>query len=201
MLYLLLSGGLIGSKIVVIFENFNVIFSNPSNLKYLLFTGKSIIGGLIGGFSGVKIIKKIKKIENIRCGNQIAPAIALGMAIGRIGCFLTGCCYGIKTNLPIGIDFGDGINRIPTQLIEMAFCFILFVYLYYKQIKRKDLISGILFKEFILYYFIFRFIIEFIRATNKNILFLSIYQIICLIGIIYIQIQIKRSKKNGIYEQ
>lgn len=132
----------------------------------------------------------------MRYGNQIAPAIALGMAIGRLGCFFTGCCYGIETTLPIGIDFGDGLLRYPTQLIEMMFCLILFGYLFYKQKSKKDLIPGILFKELVIYYFIFRFFIEFIRGTEKNILYLSIYQIICLIGAIFIAIAIERSREK-----
>ncbi len=192
-----LIGGLIGSKILVFFENFGVLVNHPENFKYFLLTGKSIVGGLIGGYLGIRIIKKIKKMDNFRCGNDIAPAVALGMAIGRIGCFLTGCCYGIETNLPIGINFGDGVYRIPTQLIESVFCFILFLYLLYKQRNDKNLLPGILFKQLVLYYFVFRFLIEFIRGTNKNILFLSVYQVICLIGIVFISIQIKRSREYG----
>lgn len=191
-----LAGGLIGSKVLVFFENFNVMIHNPETFKQFIFTGKSIVGGLVGGYLGILIVKKIKRISNFRCGNYIAPAVALGMAVGRIGCFLTGCCYGIETSLPIGVDFGDGISRIPTQLIEVIFCLILFGYLFYKQKTDKNLIPGILFKELVLDYFVFRFLIEFIRETNKNILFLSIYQVICLIGIIYMTIQIKRSKEN-----
>ena len=190
-----LIGGLIGSKIPVIFENINILIKDISYLKNFIFTGKSIIGGLIGGYLGVKLIKKIKNLNHIRCGNQIAPAIALSMAVGRIGCFLTGCCYGIETSLPIGIDFGDGIYRIPTQIIEIIFCLVLFGYLLYKQKKDKNLIPGILFKELIMYYFVFRFFIEFIRGTNKNILFLSVYQVICLLGFVIIKMQMKRSKK------
>ena len=123
-----------------------------------------------------------------------APAIALGMAIGRMGCFFTGCCYGIETKLPIGIDFGDGLLRYPTQLVEMIFCVILFGYLYYKQKTKKELEPGRLFKELVLYYFVFRFFIEFIRGTEKNIIYLSIYQIICLIGIAFCVLKIKRRK-------
>ncbi|MBR4110439.1 MAG: prolipoprotein diacylglyceryl transferase [Clostridia bacterium] len=178
-----LIGGIIGSKIPVIIENFEVLIREPQNLKYFLLTGKSIIGGIIGGWLAIKIIKKIKGISNKKYGNEIAPAIALGMGIGRIGCFLTGCCYGIETKLPIGVDFGDGALRYPTQLIEMIFCMILFIYLYYKQKTKKELFPGSLFKELVLYYFIFRFFIEFIRGTEKNIAYLSIYQVICLLGI------------------
>ena len=187
--------GAIGSKALVIIENIKPLVEDFSQIRVFLFTGKSIVGGLIGGYIGVMIGKKVLNIKEKRFGNQIAPAVALGMAVGRIGCFLIVCCYGIETNLPIGIDFGDGINRIPTQLIEMAFCLILFGYLFYKQKTEKELQPGILFYDLILYYFIFRFLIEFIRGTEKNILFLSIYQIISILGIIYILFKIKKEKK------
>ena len=194
--YIVLSAlifGIIGSKLLVIMENINVLLKDFSQIKVFLFTGKSIVGGLIGGYIGVRIIKKILK-EKIRVGNKITPAIALGMGIGRIGCFLTGCCYGIKTSLPIGVDFGDGIPRIPTQLIEMMFCLILFVYFFYKQKKNEENSPGILFQKFVFYYFVFRFFIEFIRDTEKNILFFSIYQVICFIGAIYMIIKIRKER-------
>ena len=187
--YIVLSAlffGFIGSKILVIVENLEFLIKDFSSIKQLLFNGKSIIGGLICGYVGVRFIKRRLNIESVRTGNKIAPAIALGMAIGRIGCFLTGCCFGIETSLPIGVNFGDGVLRVPTQLIEMIFCLCLFFYLFYQQRKKKDLIPGILFKELVLYYFTFRFFIEFIRGTSKDILFLSIYQVICLLGIVYI---------------
>ncbi len=187
--------GAIGSKVLVIIENIKPLVEDFSQIRVFLFTGKSIIGGLIGGYIGVIIGKKIVGVKEKRFGNQIAPAVALGMAIGRIGCFLTGCCFGIETSLPIGINFGDGANRIPTQLIEMTFCLILFGYLFYKQKSKKELQPGILFYDLILYYFVFRFLIEFIRETEKNILFLSIYQIISILGIIYIVFKIKKERK------
>ena len=191
--------GIIGAKLLFIIENFDYVIKNLNNLEslyLLLVSGKSIVGGLIGGYIGVRFIKKRLNIENVRTGNKIAPAIALAMVIGRIGCFLTGCCFGIETSLPIGVDFGDGITRIPTQLIECIFCLILFIYLSYKQKKDKSLMPGILFKELVLFYFIFRFIIEFIRGTTKNIMFLSIYQVICILGIIYVLYMIKKEKDN-----
>ena len=72
-----LIGGLIGSKIPVIIENIGVLMQDPSSIKYFLVTGKSIIGGLIGGFVSIKMVKKIKGISKIRYGNQIAPPAAL----------------------------------------------------------------------------------------------------------------------------
>lgn len=191
-----LLGGLIGSKILVIIENIFVLIENPAYLKGFIFTGKSIVGGIMGGYLGIRLIKKIKNIQEFRCGNDIAPSVALGMAVGRIGCFLSGCCYGTETSLPIGINFGDGTNRIPTQLIEMTFCIFLFIYLLVRQKNYDQLMPGILFKELVLSYFGFRFVIEFIRDTNKNILFMSIYQVICLLGIAFMMIQIHNEKKS-----
>ena len=187
--------GALGSKILVIIENIKPLINDFSQISVFIYTGKSIVGGLIGGYIGVIIAKKILNIKEKRFGNQIAPAIALGMAIGRIGCFLTGCCFGIETSLPIGVDFGDGINRIPTQLIEMVFCLLLFILLFYRQKTNKELQPGILFYNLILYYFIFRFFIEFIRGTEKTIFCFSIYQIISLLGIIYILLKYKKEKK------
>lgn len=187
--------GAIGSKILVIIENIKPLINDFSQISVFIYTGKSIVGGLIGGYIGVIIAKRILNIKEKRFGNQIAPAIALGMAIGRIGCFLTGCCFGIETSLPIGVDFGDGINRIPTQLIEMVFCLLLFILLFYRQKTNKELQPGILFYNLILYYFIFRFFIEFIRGTEKNILCFSVYQIISILGIIYILLKYKKEKK------
>ena len=187
--------GFIGSKVLVLIENMDILLNDITNIKYFLYNGKSIVGGLIGGYIGIRLIKKKLNLEGMRVGNKIAPSIALGMAIGRIGCFLTGCCYGIETKLPIGVNFGDGISRIPTQLIEMIFSLILFGYLLYKQLTDKKLVPGILFQKLVLNYFVFRFFIEFIRGTEKNILFLSIYQVICLIGIMFI---LKKIKKEAV---
>lgn len=170
-----LGGGLIGAKIPVVIENYKIIFEDFSNFTSVLLYGKSIIGGLIGGFVGIRIYKKINKIEGIRLGNKIAPAAALGMAVGRIGCFLAGCCYGIEI-------YGF---HLPTQLIEMVYCLGLFIYLIKKKYNKEDLKDGELFTDLLFYYFIFRFFIEFFRGTEKLYIF-SIYQVICALGVFYI---------------
>ena len=77
----------------------------------------------------------------------------------------------------------------------MVFCFIMFIYFFYKQKTDKNLMPGILFKNLVLYYFIFRFFIEFLRDTEKNFLFLSIYQVFSILGVIYILFKIRKEKK------
>jgi phosphatidylglycerol:prolipoprotein diacylglycerol transferase len=163
--------GVLGSKIPLILEG--------ADFETILF-GKSIVGGLLGGMLGVILIKRILGIQ-LKMGNVIAPAVALGMAVGRIGCFLNGCCYGIPSNW--GVDFGDGLLRYPTQLFEVGFHFSAFLILHHYKLKVKT--PGILFKLYVSAYFLFRFMIEFIRENPVVYLGLTLYQLLCILGIGY----------------
>jgi len=94
--------------------------------------GKTIVGALIGGLLAVELIKRYIGFST-STGDLYAIPLAVGIAIGRIGCFLTGLSdntYGIPTSLPWGIDFGDGISRHPTQLYEIIFLAALIPFLY-----------------------------------------------------------------------
>jgi phosphatidylglycerol:prolipoprotein diacylglycerol transferase len=143
-----LLGGLIGSKLgSVLFVYWGYFSQHMSHIFVPQIGGKTLVGGLIGGYLGVLVTKKIIKF-NHSTGDLFAPALAIGIAIGRIGCFFNGCCY--------------GINSFPTQLVESVFCFGLFVFLW---AKRKQVIKeGSLFMTFLLAYTFFRFWIEFFRA-------------------------------------
>lgn len=176
-----LVGGILGAKIPIWVMNYKLILSNPFNLGLIL-SGRTIIGGLIGGTLGVVIIKKIMGIKEKK-GNLFAPAIAIGVAIGRIGCFLRGCCFGLPTNLPWGIDFGDGIIRHPTQIYESVFMLGMFFYLNHK--KNKNPKPGELFKILMICYFTFRFFIEFIRAEKAFFLGIEVFQLVSLLAILY----------------
>lgn len=189
-LYILLGsliGGVIGAKIVIILAYWRE-FATTLDWSIIL-TGKSIVGGLIGGTLGVIITKKILKMKEKR-GNLFAPAIALGIAIGRLGCFFRGCCYGTETTLPWGVNFGDGILRHPTQIYESLLMLGMFFYLQYK--KTKNPTPGSLFKILMINYFTFRFLIEFIRVEPIIFVGLTFFQIISLAVIAYYLI----TKKN-----
>lgn len=190
-----LLGGIIGAKLPILVYNFDLLFQYPANVS-LLWSGKTIIGGLVGGFVAVYLVKKYLKI-NVRMGNDIAPPAALGMAVGRLGCFFGGCCYGVAAPAGLGVDFGDGVLRYPTQLYEMVFDFGLFLVLLY--IKRaKNPAPGALFRYLLNGYLIFRFFLEFIRESDVAVFGFSYYQIICLVCILVINRKgiIQLLKKN-----
>jgi phosphatidylglycerol:prolipoprotein diacylglycerol transferase len=87
--------------------------------------GKTIVFGLVGGYFGVEIAKWSMRVR-VRTGDTLAVPVASAVAVGRWSCFVGGCCYGVPTRLPWGVDFrlpGDepGTCRHPTQLSESAF--------------------------------------------------------------------------------
>jgi phosphatidylglycerol---prolipoprotein diacylglyceryl transferase len=110
-------GAALGSRFLAAFED-------P---HHLTLAGKTIVGGLIGGTAAVEWIKRRLHV-NERTGDLFALPLCLGIAVGRIGCFLTGTAddtAGLPTRLPWGVNFGDGIPRHPTQLYEIVFVAIL----------------------------------------------------------------------------
>jgi len=102
----------------------------------------------------------------LRALDLTAPSVAIGQALGRIGCFLNGCCYGVACNLPIGVKFPHLDHPVhPTQLYESAAQFVWFGILWSmrKRIKRP----GALISLYVIAYSATRFAIEFLRGDGN----------------------------------
>ncbi|HET6352020.1 MAG TPA: prolipoprotein diacylglyceryl transferase [Coriobacteriia bacterium] len=166
-----LVGGIIGAKVPIWLVNLPKIIANPSAAAVL--SGRTIVGGLIGGALAVWLVKRRLGIRE-RLGNYLVPSLALGIFFGRLGCYFTGCCYGVATKLPWGVDFGDQIARHPTQLYEAAFALVL---LAIAQLTLDGWAPGVLFRAFMIVYFVWRFAIEFIRVNPASALGLTYYQL------------------------
>ncbi len=173
-------GAFVGSRLIGFLEN-PMVTLNLQNIMLLLNT-KSIMGGLFGGLIGVEASKKIIK-ENYSSGDMFTFPIILGIIIGRIGCFLSGIkefTYGKETSFITGMDLGDGLSRHPTSLYEIVFLLLLFVFLKKIAFFTNEQ-SGLLFKIFMITYFGFRFMIEFLKPNIFYILGLSSIQLLCII--------------------
>jgi phosphatidylglycerol---prolipoprotein diacylglyceryl transferase len=160
------AGAALGSRVLYWFEDPTLTFVHWRDPAYL-FGGKTIVGALIGGLFAVELAKRLAG-ETRSTGDLFAAPIALGIAIGRIGCFLTGLSdhtYGIATSLPWGVDFGDGIRRHPTQLYESLFALALFFFLL-RALKRPHC-EGDLFKMFMLAYLGWRLAIDFLKPEIR----------------------------------
>jgi phosphatidylglycerol:prolipoprotein diacylglycerol transferase len=109
-------GGIFGAKLPFVLG----ATAGPWSAAAWLADGKTIITGLAGAYIAVELVKLAIGIR-VKTGDTFALPLALAMAVGRWGCFFNGCCYGTPTDLPWGIDFGEGIRRHPTQIYESVF--------------------------------------------------------------------------------
>lgn len=158
----LLIGAAIGNKLVFLVERPDVALAMWRG-GALMFPGQSIVGGLLGGLIGVEIAKKLTG-QARSTGDAMVLPIAVGLAIGRVGCFLAGLhddTYGLPTTLPWGVDFGDGVARHPTQLYEIAVVLPLGLALH----RARLPVPGLAFKLFLSSYLLWRFGVEFLKPV------------------------------------
>ena len=158
----LLIGAALGNKAVFLIERPDVVIALWQS-GTLMFPGQSIVGGLLGGLIGVEIAKKLTG-QTRSTGDAMVWPIAVGLAIGRIGCFLAGLhddTYGLPTPLPWGLDFGDGTPRHPTQLYEIAVVLPLGWALHRARLPTP----GAAFKLFLSSYLLWRFAVEFLKPV------------------------------------
>jgi phosphatidylglycerol:prolipoprotein diacylglycerol transferase len=155
-------GALMGSKVLAWMEAPKLYWALHDQPNFW-FGGKTIVGGLLGGWAGIEIAKKATGASG-SLGDVCVYPIILGMCIGRVGCFLTGLTdntCGIPTSLPWGVDYGDGIPRHPAQVYEILFLITVGVILW---IRRKGLAApGLKFRWFIAAYLTFRLYIDFFK--------------------------------------
>jgi prolipoprotein diacylglyceryltransferase len=175
-------GGALGSKALYWFEDPTALRAHWTDLTFLM-GGKTIVGGLLGGLIGVEAVKRLLG-EQRSTGDLLALPLAVGIAIGRIGCFLTGLpdrTYGNQTSLAWGVDFGDGVARHPTQLYEIVFLAGLAAALTRMTPRRE----GDLFKAFMVAYLGFRLVIDTLKPDVRIAFGFSAIQWACVAGLLY----------------
>jgi prolipoprotein diacylglyceryltransferase len=170
-------GGALGAKLLYWLSDPVHALADPA----VAMGGKSVVGGLIGALVAVEWTTRRLGVTRAT-GDLFVFPLLLGIAIGRIGCFLTGLddhTHGLPTALPWGVDFGDG-PRHPTQLYEVAFLLLLGALL--AGWRRPG--EGDLFKAFMVAYLGFRLALEAIKP-GIPILGLNAIQWVCLAGLAY----------------
>jgi len=160
--------GFIGSRLGHVFLNFN--FYQKDLVKILQFWkgGLSWQGAFIFGFLAILWFLRNDKKNLGKWLDVIILGMLLGHSIGRIGCFLHGCCYGRVSNVPWAIKFpilGDNLLRHPTQLYESFGYLLIFLLLYFYS-QRIRLKNGSLFFIGAIFHSLARFIIEYFRYNT-----------------------------------
>jgi len=165
----LLAAAIIGSRLFQVAINYHYYFANPLEIFKIWKGGLVFYGGFIlAVLVGVWYMRR-HDIPVWKMGDTLAPSIALGQAIGRLGCFSAGCCYGCPTDVPWAVTFTNskslavlGVPLHPTQLYESLATFLLFLGLY--AFRKRIKFDGQLFWTYVLCYSVIRFLIEFLRG-------------------------------------
>jgi prolipoprotein diacylglyceryltransferase len=190
-------GGLAGSRILGLAEQWPTVFAawHAGHLLQLLISpgGKTIVGGLLGAWMGVELVKKVSGIR-LRTGDLFALPLCVGIAIGRIGCFIAGLdddTFGKPTSLPWAVDLGDGIGRHPVQLYEI----LVLALIAFAVTRRSVLPEGARFRIFLASYLGWRFAIDFLKP-QPLVAGLNLIQWSCLAGLIVLSIGWLRTPKE-----
>ncbi|MEG0614256.1 MAG: prolipoprotein diacylglyceryl transferase [Oscillospiraceae bacterium] len=176
-------GIVVGSKLLFILlslpsiiENWGQIFSSVESFTTFLSGGFVFYGGLIGAFLGILYYTKRYKIDTFAVCDVLIPSIPLIHAIGRIGCFCAGCCYG-KPSEKFGVFFNNSpvaphnIALFPVQLLESGINLLIFVFLiiYSSKPRKKCSVLG----AYLITYGVARFFLEFLRFDYVRGIFLG----------------------------
>jgi phosphatidylglycerol:prolipoprotein diacylglycerol transferase len=159
-------GAAIGSKLLHLFEDPVQTLRHWNDLGYLL-SGKTVVGALLGGTIAVEYAKRRTGMRQ-RTGDLFAVPLAVGIAIGRIGCFLAGAqddTFGTPTSAPWAVDLGDGVRRHPVQLYETAAMIMLAILLI--RIRPPRFEEGDRYRAFVFAYFSWRFFIDFFKPAPR----------------------------------
>jgi len=167
-------GAFAGAKFAYFFAEGWLDWPRPDRWLRLA-TGKSVLGGLLGGYAGVELAKKLVGHQS-STGDGFAVIVPLGLALGRVGCFFNGCCAGKRGYTGI---FAARDGRWPAALVEGAFQLAMLTLLF--ELRRRGLLRDRLIFLYFAIYGLFRFAHEFLRETPEMIFGITGYQILALV--------------------
>ncbi len=194
---IIIFSALVGAKILLFLSDFSYYSQNPReifSLSTLRSTGV-YYGGLLLALAASAWYLRRAKLPAWKVADLCAPGIALGQAIGRLGCLSAGCCYGKPTTLPWGITFTSryafdnvgvplNIPLHPTQLYESIGTLILFLLVMWRLTRRH--FTGQIILEYLILYATLRFVIEFFRDDDRGFVLHGLLSTSQFIGILTI---------------
>jgi len=167
--------GIVGAKLLLIAEDFSYYSRNPGELFSFstLQAGGIFHGGLIAALVVAFVYLRSKRLPALKTADVFAPGVALGHAIGRLGCFSAGCCWGAEchrawavtfTNPDANRMFGTPLNTPlhPTQLYEAGAEALIALLLLRRFLRPHQ--PGTILGLYLLLYSSARFLVEFVRA-------------------------------------
>jgi phosphatidylglycerol:prolipoprotein diacylglycerol transferase len=165
--------GLIGAKLMLLIVEWPYYSQNPRELLSLFQSGGVFYGGLLGAIPVAFWYARRQALDGWKTADVLAPGVVAGQAIGRIGCFLAGCCYGKPASVPWAVTFTDVYaNRNvgtpldtplhPTQLYESLACFLILAILLWMTPRKR--FHGQVVLAYVVLYAVARFAVELYRG-------------------------------------
>jgi phosphatidylglycerol:prolipoprotein diacylglycerol transferase len=168
-----LIAGLIGAKLMLVAVDYRYFVSNPRELFSLFQSGGVFYGGLLAGLVVAIYFARKYRLPVWATADVLAPGVAIGQSIGRLGCFAAGCCWGKTANVPWAVTFTD-VNAArtvgtpldtplhPSQLYESLATLLIFTVLVWLAPRKK--FQGQVVLAYVTLYSIARFFLEYYRG-------------------------------------
>jgi len=173
---------LLGAKILLVVVEWKRYLGDPAQLLGLPRAGGVFLGGFLAAIVAAAVMLRRYRLEALPTFDVLAPSLALGQTIGRLGCLLAGCCWGRECDLPWAITYTDPaaaanvgtplhIAVHPFPAYAAAFNFTVFLALSW--LYGKKLASGRVFATYLILYGVGRFLLEFTRGDEVRGLYLG----------------------------
>jgi len=166
---------LLGAKILLVVDEWRRYLGDPAQLLGLARAGGVFLGGFLAAIVAAVVMLRRYKLQALPTFDVLAPSLALGQAIGRIGCLLAGCCWGHECDLPWAITYTDpsaaanvgtplhvAVHPFPAYAATFNFS----VFLVLSWLYRKNLAPGRVFASYLILYGIGRTLLEFTRGDD-----------------------------------
>jgi len=164
-----LISGILGARVLYVLLNLREYIANPLEIFMITHGGLAFFGGIAAAFLAGLIYARRARLSVYDIADLLAPYIALGHSMGRIGCLLNGCCFGRPSGGTFGIMFRDGVIRVPTQLYSSLY--LLFLYMLLRVFLQFRQFKGQVFFLYLMFYSAWRVAIENFRDDNMPVIF------------------------------
>ena len=173
---IVLFAGFLGGKLMYIIVEWKSFIDAPNKLAFFGGGGFVVYGGIILVLLACVVYFKIRKLDFYTYFDLVMPEVSMAQALGRVGCFLAGCCFGAETTSPIGVVFPPGIYGItpgvrvwPTQIFMAVGNLVIagILLLAGRYLKKRGQIGAL----YLILYSVGRFAVEFFRADPRGTVF------------------------------
>jgi phosphatidylglycerol:prolipoprotein diacylglycerol transferase len=171
--FYILVAAIVGSRLFYVLTTWESYAENPLEIIKIWKGGLVFYGGFLGAVTAAVVYMRLNRLPFWKTADILAPSLALGQALGRLGCFLAGCCYGRPSDVPWAVTFTDQrclapVNTPlhPTQLYSAFTNLAIFIILW--ALSRRNRIPGRVFWTYVLLYGLTRSIIETLRGDFRG---------------------------------